>query len=72
MIAYGLPRNTDVSYPDLGAIYTYALPGGAGNLPGHGGDIHDFFRSPAQKARIRRAYKRRARQEGRRAAECDD
>jgi hypothetical protein len=62
MRAYGLPRNTDVEFPDVADNIYYARPGSVGKLPGKSGDFHRYSKG-ASKARLRRYWKRRARQE---------
>ncbi len=64
MKAYGLPRNSEVQFPDLADIAQYGLASHAGHLRGKGGDIRSSFKNPEAKGRSRRLYKRRARQEG--------
>lgn len=67
MKAYGVGRNLDLIYPDVGDIATYGLKSSVGHLRGPGGDIRSSFKNPSAKARIRRRFKRAARAENRRA-----
>lgn len=72
MKGYGLPRNTDVSAPDVLDIHTYGLKTSAGQLPGKGGDAHSYFRNSEAKARARRTWKRAARAEGKAACRGEE
>ena len=56
MRGYGLPRNKDVEYPDVGDIQYYGLKFSAGG--------RDYFKNKLKKAQIRRYWKRKARREG--------
>ena len=56
MRGYGLPRNNDVEYPDVGDIQYYGLNTSAGG--------RDYFKNKDSKAAARRYWKRKARREG--------
>lgn len=71
MKAYGLPRNSDVSFPDVADIQSYGLKSSIGRLPGKGGDIRSISKSSASKRSIRRIFKRKARLEGKTACSED-
>lgn len=49
MKAYGLPRDNDIEFPDLGDCRTYALKTSAGG---------DRFKNKSEKRRVRRIFKK--------------
>jgi len=69
MRGYGLPRNTDVGAPDCADIKEYGLASHKARLPGKGGDIRSVFKDPADKARARRRFARKARAENKAVCE---
>lgn len=56
MRGYGLPRDNEVEYPDVGDIKLYGLKTSAGGK--------DYFKNKAAKAAIRRIWKKAARRAG--------
>ncbi len=66
MRGYGLPRNTDVEFPDVGDIRGYGRATHVGTLPNQYGrrDRHGYIRNKDRKAAARRYYKRAARRAG--------
>ena len=62
MKAYGVPRNPDVESPDLVDIQTYGLKSSDSRVKGKCGDIKNSFRNTKNKAKARRIWKKRERQ----------
>ena len=71
MKAYGLPRISEIAFPDVADITHHGLKSSVGHLRGKGGDIRSSFKNPEAKARTRRLFKRRARAEGKEACNED-
>lgn len=61
MIAYGLPRNIGIKWPDLADIALYGLKSSASRLPSKCGDRKNSFRNPFVKSAARRVWKKRER-----------
>lgn len=65
MTPYGLKRpKSMMESPDCADIAKTAQKSSVGNSRGKGGSIRSNFKKPSAKARIRRNYKRKARQAG--------
>ena len=71
MKPYGLPRDGDVSHPDVADIHLYGLASHVGHIAGPGGDFRSNFRSVTAKAISRRIWKRAARRANRAACAVD-
>jgi hypothetical protein len=63
MKPYGIPRDPELEYPDVGTIQTYGFKSSCGRLPGKSGDYRPYI-CCVDKARTRRIWKRKARTEG--------
>lgn len=61
MLAYGLPRNKDVQWPDKLDGWTYALKSSRMRDPGKGKVIRSNFKHPLIKRKMRRYWKRKER-----------
>lgn len=66
MKPYGIPRVLDVIIADCADMFNYALKPSKGNLPGKGGDIHNFIRNVKSKSAQRRYWKKKARTKNKR------
>ena len=66
MRPYGIPRDPELEYPDVGTIQAYGFKSSCGRFPGKSGDYRPYI-CGAHKARTRRIWKRKARAEGRAA-----
>ncbi len=61
MLPYGLPREWEVEYCDVGDLHKYARKSYGGKLPGKGGDIRSYIKKSEIKRQTRRYWKRKAR-----------
>ena len=64
MKRYGVPRLCFLEFMDVADLKEIGCASHCGHLPGKGGEYHSYFRNPEDKARVRRRWKRKARQEG--------
>lgn len=61
MKAYGIPRTTDVEFPDCADLIKFALAGHVGHLPEKCGCYKNNNRSSLAKRRTRRIWKKKLR-----------
>jgi hypothetical protein len=61
MKPYGIPRNKDIECPDLDDISRYGFKSSVSRIKSKSGDIKNSFRKSSIKRRIRRVWKRKAR-----------
>ena len=61
MIGYGLPRHSNVEFPDIADIQTYGLKSSTGKMPEKCGDYKPYVRSANNRAQTKRYWKRKAR-----------
>ena len=61
MRGYGLPRNTDVGYPDVLDIQRYARSTGIGRVHGSKTAQHSYTRSSETRKKVRRIWKKKER-----------
>jgi hypothetical protein len=61
MKPYGIPRSSDVQYPDVGDIQTYGMKSYVGQIIRKSGDYRSYTRSTKKKRSIRIYWKRRER-----------
>ena len=66
MKPYGIPRDPELEYPDVGTIQAYGFKSSVGRIAGKSGDYRPYI-CGAHKARTRRLWKRKARAEGKAA-----
>lgn len=64
MKPYGIKRNLNLEFPDMGDISTFGLKSRVGKYRSKSGDYKNSFRSSKNKKATRRIYKRLARIEG--------
>lgn len=64
----GIPRVLDVINPDCEDGKNYAIKPSKLNIQGPGGDYHSNFHNTEQKNSIRRAWKKKDRQAGKKSA----
>lgn len=58
MRGYGLPRNKDIEFPDVGDIQHYGFASHVGKFREKGGDFKSYIRNAAHKRTTRRHFKR--------------
>lgn len=63
MHAYGLPRSSDVTHPDVMDLHEYGLKSSKGRLANRNGEHRSYIKNANQKQIARRRYKRQARAE---------
>jgi hypothetical protein len=58
MKAYGLPRDKDIEWPDVGSIQHYGLASHVGKFQERSGVYKPYIRSAEKRNAIRRHFKR--------------
>ncbi len=64
MRAYGIPRDLDIEYPDVGDIQHFGMKSSVGQFPTKSGEYRSYTRSAESRRSTRRLWKRCARRAG--------